>query len=555
VLAARAAHAVHSALDVAELAAALGPPLEKGGRGWAVLFAQPAGDRFAVFLRGPDAATRVDPSAWGPLEELLAGDGAIRPVDGPPLAPGGPRVSAAAALALRGETYGLLVRLGAPDPDPSVWQPVADALATELVKLQLQEAAARDASRASVKLAALNEAGELVKYVDLDALLPRLMELSIRIMRAQVGAIVLRRDDRLTTGVEWGLTEEFLLALRTPGGAPFLEELIERGEAVLIPDAAASDRVETRGLERRLAGLLVIPLVTQAKRQGAIVIVNPGENDLDEGDFDVLSTIANLAASVVESALLYQQAAALHRVEAEMQLAARVQTALLPRRAPVRRGVELAGWNMPCSETGGDYFDFIDLGEGRTAVVIADATGHGMGAALMMFIVRSTLRALLTGRRDLAALLETMNDLIEEASADDRFMTLFLGVIDAAGETITYASAGHDPPLIWSAERETVEEPELRAGSPLGVLPGSRYAVHERALRPGDVWVLGTDGIWEARDPHGRFYGKERLAGLIREGARLPLGQLSDSIREDVLAFHAGAPHVDDITAVFLRAI
>jgi serine phosphatase RsbU (regulator of sigma subunit) len=424
------------------------------------------------------------------------------------------------------------------------------------VKLQLQEATARDASRAEAKLAALNEAGELVKHVDLDALLTRLMELSIRIMRAQVGAIVLRddQDDRLRTGVEWGLAEGFLLSLRTPGGDPFLERVLDRGEPVLIRDAAASGLVETGGLDRNLTGLLAVPLVTTARRLGLIVIANPGERHLDEGDFEALSTIANLSASALESALLYQQAAAHHRIEAEMQLASRVQASLLPRRAPLRRGVELAGWNIPASETGGDYFDFIDLGDGRTAVVIADATGHGMGAALMMFIVRSTLRALLTARGDLAALMATMNDLIEEASADDRFMTLFAGVIDAEGETVTYASAGHDPPLIWTPERGEVVEPDLRAGVPLGVLPGSTYRVHERVLRPGDTWVLGTDGIWEARDPEGRFYGKSRLAERIREGASLPLARLSDVIREDVLGFHGDAPPVDDITAVLLRS-
>jgi sigma-B regulation protein RsbU (phosphoserine phosphatase) len=510
-----------------------------------------------VFLSGGVASgsLAVDPAAWPRLDELLAGDGTLQAVADVRLAPEGPPVSAAASLAMRGERYGLFLRLGPPDPDAAAWQPVADALATELVKLQLHESAGQAASRAEAKLAALHEAGELVKHVDLEALLTRLMEMSVRIMRAQVGAIVLRGDDdRLRTRVEWGLTEEFLLSLRTPEDEPFLERTLDRGEAVLIQDAAASPLLETRGLERNLAGLLVIPLNTQAKKLGAVVIANPGEHELDEGDFEVLSTIANLSASALESALLYQQAAAHHRIEAEMQLAARVQSALLPRRAPLRPGVELAGWNMPCSETGGDYFDFIDLGRGRTAVVVADATGHGMGAALMMFIVRSTLRALLTGQDDLAALMATMNDLVEEASAADRFMTLFVGILDRDGEALTYASAGHDPPLIWCDERGEVEEAQLRPGVPLGVLPGSRYTVHERRLRPGDVWVLGTDGIWEARDESGRFYGKERLKQLLRDGARDPLAKLSEAVKEDVVRFHGDAPHADDITAVFLRS-
>jgi sigma-B regulation protein RsbU (phosphoserine phosphatase) len=151
------------------------------------------------------------------------------------------------------------------------------------------------------------------------------------------------------------------------------------------------------------------------------------------------------------------------------------------------------------------------------------------------------------------SILETMNDLVEEVSEDHRFMTLFIGVIDAKGETLTYATAGHDPPLVHRPGTSGFVELPPTGGVPLGVLPGSRYRVVQLGLRGGDVWVFGTDGIWEARDSAQRFYGKERVMSLVRGASNQPVEEISGRLREDILEFHGGNPRRDDITAVLMK--
>jgi sigma-B regulation protein RsbU (phosphoserine phosphatase) len=549
----RLAHALHSCLDANELRDCLDRSLAGGGfHGYSILFRNSATGAFFAYLSGGG----VGPEALEVgvhLHELLEqGDGRLRPVEPFPLGDARPPVNAAATLSFRGEKYGLLLLHGA-QGDIRAWQPVADALRSELVKLQLYQAAGQESATAGTKLAALNEAGELVKFVDLEVLLTKLMELSVRIAQAEVGSIVLAQDDRLYTGVEWGLTEDFLLGLKTPDGGSFLRSVLEKGEPVLVGDTSSSARIDTRSIAQKLRSLVAVPLLTQTDRVGVIVIANPAGDGPNAEGFEVLSTIANLCAAAVQNAQLYQRAMSHQRIEAEMRLAASVQAGLLPDSAPPHAAVEITGWNIPCDETGGDYFDFVDLGEGRTAIVIGDATGHGMGAALMMFIVRSTLRALLTQSSDLESILQTMNDLIEEVSDDHRFMTLFIGVVDARGETLTYATAGHDPPLVHRPGAMGFVELPPTGGVPLGVLPGSRYRVVELRLRPGDVWVFGTDGIWEARDAERRFYGKDRVMSLVRAAAHESIGEISRRLREDVLAFHRGTTRRDDITAVLMK--
>jgi sigma-B regulation protein RsbU (phosphoserine phosphatase) len=482
---------------------------------------------------------------------LETGDGRITILSERVTLSRGPEVRAAASLAFRGDNYGLFLIHGR-DSDANRWQGVVDVLAATIVKVQLYEAANQESATSRAKLEALTEAGALVKYVDLDELLAKLMETSVGIMNAQVGAIVFAEGDRFRTQVEWGLTEAFLTSLKTREGEGFLRTVLEGAEPVLIDNVNTSELIDPRALEVDLRSILAIPLVTQSRKLGLIVIVNSGSGELHRDDFEVLSTIANLSASAVESAILCKEAIQLERISAEMNLASNVQAALLPKTAPKLERIELAGWNLCCTETGGDYFDYIDIGGGSTAVVVGDATGHGMGAALMMFVTRSTLRALLTQTQNLVEVVTKMNDLIEASSEPGRFMTLFLGVVDRDAKKLVYASAGHDGPIVYRAGVEAVID-DQSTGVPLGILAGSKYESREVALRSGDFWLFGTDGIWEARNPKGEFYGKGRLRRLVREMRELPLEEASRRVREDVLAFHEGAPPCDDITAVLLR--
>jgi sigma-B regulation protein RsbU (phosphoserine phosphatase) len=235
-----------------------------------------------------------------------------------------------------------------------------------------------------------------------------------------------------------------------------------------------------------------------------------------------------------------------------MNLAAGIQESLLPEDYPEGGPVELRGWCMSASETGGDFYDFFDLGGERTGIVIGDATGHGMGAALLVFIARSTLKALLTRSGDLEDIVRTMNDLVEADAEDDRFLTFFFGVLDHRTRVLRFTSAGHDPPFVYRPGSD--EFLPLRAtGIPLGIFPGSRFPASDAVLAAGDFLVFGTDGIWEAVNPAGQQYGKARLEEAIRRHHALPLADAAERIREEILAFHEGLDRRDDITAVFLR--
>jgi serine phosphatase RsbU (regulator of sigma subunit) len=536
-------------LDEVAAAAAAGAEMS-----WSVVVPE-SGGGFSVLMGANGRAGPVEPGASAVLAAILGeGRDRLAAVPSPrPLRPGEPLVAAASTLSFRDRKYGLFLLHGDAAPDLAWWQEVVDALAPEVVKTQLYEAANRESATSAVKLDALHEAGELVKYVELDVLLTKLMELSVRIMRAEVGAIALLRDGRLGTGIEWGLSEEVLLGLRTPGGAPFVQDAIERGEAVLVEDAATSPSLDAGALGARLQSLVLVPLISQEKRLGAIVIVNPGgEEGLRREAAAVLGTIANLGAAAVDNAILYGKTREAERISAEMDMASSIQDSLLPSTYPENDALELRGWCMSASETGGDFYDFLDMGEERTGIVIGDATGHGMAAALLAFVARATLKALLTRSRSLPDVLRTMNDLVEADSEDDRFLTFFFGVFDHRSRILEFTSAGHDPPFVYRPATDAFLE--LKAtGIPLGIFPGMPFPTAHAALSSGDFLVFGTDGIWEAADRRGRQYGKDRLRAAVRAHHARPLAEASDRIRADILAFHGGAERRDDITAVFMR--
>jgi sigma-B regulation protein RsbU (phosphoserine phosphatase) len=258
-----------------------------------------------------------------------------------------------------------------------------------------------------------------------------------------------------------------------------------------------------------------------------------------------------------------QLAAALNRMIADLRdrlrlrhsldLAMQVQQQLLPRKSPAAPGLDVAGHSTYCDETGGDYYDFLLLDEaagGGLMIALGDVMGHGVAAALVMAGARAVLRDR-AGSIGLGGLTARLNELL--AASGDRFMTLHLAVIDAKAGTFRWASAGHDPAFIYNPEADRFIE-DGSGGLPLGVMPGAEYEEYAFGpLKPGQVILVGTDGVWEMPNAAGEQYGKDRLRAAIRAAAGGTAAEISKVVLESLVVFRGDCRPVDDVTFVVVK--
>lgn len=242
-------------------------------------------------------------------------------------------------------------------------------------------------------------------------------------------------------------------------------------------------------------------------------------------------------------------------VNKEVEIARVIQQGMMPERPPQIAGVEIAGWNRPADRTGGDYYDWQELPDGRLAVVIADVSGHGLGPALLMAVCRAYARACVPVGPELASALRRVNSLLHDDVSEGRFVTFAIAILDARSGECELLSAGHGPILLYRASGGTVEEFD-GDGVPLGVLPDETYATPRKLwLEPGDTLVFVTDGFFEWAAPTGELYGTERLRECVRSSARMPAAEMIARLDADVQRFGAGAPQNDDMIAVIIRRL
>jgi sigma-B regulation protein RsbU (phosphoserine phosphatase) len=241
-----------------------------------------------------------------------------------------------------------------------------------------------------------------------------------------------------------------------------------------------------------------------------------------------------------------------------LRLAREVQSNLLPDGPPEFEGLDCAGVSYSADETGGDYFDFIDLrtwGDDRLLIAVGDVVGHGVAAALLMATARANLRSRARPLGALDALFNDVNRLLAEDVRNGQFMSLLLMAVDPPARRVTWVNAGHNPPLHFHASTGTVDE--LHTGNPpLGVL--SEWTFQPSPAVPierGDLFLLGTDGIWEAQNATGEQYGHERLRKLLRDLHARPAEAIVRSVREELERFMAGTRQADDITIVVAKVL
>lgn len=240
-----------------------------------------------------------------------------------------------------------------------------------------------------------------------------------------------------------------------------------------------------------------------------------------------------------------------------LELAGEVQRGLLPDQPPIVPGVEIAGRNVPCDEVGGDYFDFLwdeSNGNKRLSIVVGDITGHGVDAALLMSSARAFLRMRASQTGTPIEVVTSMNQhLTTDLSESGRFMTMFYLALDRQSEQLEWIRAGHDPALIYDPEEDSFEE-LMGPGLALGVVEDFKYEPQRRnGLKPGQVIVIGTDGIWESCNPSGEMFGRERLMEIVRKTAVQDANTILEKVFQEHADFSDGLKSEDDLTLVVVK--
>lgn len=329
-------------------------------------------------------------------------------------------------------------------------------------------------------------------------------------------------------------------------------------EPVHVPDVKNHDAMRNRPVVYTDdVSAMVSPLRYAGRDLGVLAVARRHEDgDFTQNDFAVFRSVAEQSAFAIGNARVHRDANEKKAIEGELRNAREVQRVLLPQDDPKVAGFRVNGTNLPAKIISGDYYDYIELQDGKLGVVIADVSGKGVGAGLLMAMCRSLLRAVSMTNASPAAVLAAVNGYLFPDIREDMFISMIYGVLDPETGTLTYARAGHEPAMVFRKSTGTVEISKPR-GLAVGIDGGG---VFERVtkdeilhLDSGDCILLFTDGVKEALNSHDEEFGMERLAGVFRETARIGAEAIVVGVQEAVNDFTGDGPQLDDVTIVAIE--
>jgi serine phosphatase RsbU (regulator of sigma subunit) len=397
----------------------------------------------------------------------------------------------------------------------------------------------------------------LIYHMPLENLLEHVMDLLTGAIPMDRAVLMLREDGpesmepRVTRVRTPALRKQKIVVSRT-----IINTALERHSAILISDIGSDDAFKSKDsiISAQVNSVICVPLWNNETIIGLLY----GDRSLQvepftEEDLRLLTLLANLAAVKYENAKLAEEAARKAQMERELKLAAQIQRNFLPHTDPVFEPFQASGGYKASSHVGGDYYDFIALGPDELGVVIADVSGTGYSAALLMASLRASIRTEAAPHQDLCSLARRLNDFVHASSEVGFFISFFFGVLDRRTGRFAYVNAGHNPPLLFGPEGG--REELASTGLCLGMFPGVSFETASRTLEPGGLICLYTDGIIEQRNGGGEEYSLERLDRLLRGNADRPARELVELVFRDVAAF-AGTPNpADDMTLVVIRRL
>jgi serine phosphatase RsbU (regulator of sigma subunit) len=306
-----------------------------------------------------------------------------------------------------------------------------------------------------------------------------------------------------------------------------------------------------------LAAILCVPIRAQDKTLGAVVLGRrEGRTTFSAGEEKLLLAIASEGGVAYDRALLHQGRVQRERLEEELSIGRRIQLSLLPASSPIHPGWEFAAIYRAARQVGGDFYDFIEMPEspGTVNLVIGDVTGKGVPAALLMASTRAVLRASSDGEQAPSSVLERTNQQMLRDGSARLFVTALYGELDLPSGRFTFASGGHDPPL-WVRGGTRRSQLLTTRSSILGAFEELDLEDRRIDMAPGDLLVLYTDGVTEARDRRGRLFGERRLGTVVSAAVEGTANDVADAVLKSVLTFAGDVPLPDDLTLLVVKRL
>jgi len=297
----------------------------------------------------------------------------------------------------------------------------------------------------------------------------------------------------------------------------------------------------------------VAPIISNEEVIGVFDLESDELDAYTNDDLEVLMLLASQVAIIIEKVMLHEQLIEKQRLQTQLEVARQVQLQLLPPREPELDGYDISAYNFPTEEVSGDYYDWVRIYDDQIAVVIADVSGKGVPAALLMAFLRASLRAATHIGYAPHISMSKVNYLLWESIERNQFVTAFYGILDATNHTLSYTNAGHSPPLLMRADG-TVQFEE-RGGVPLGMFRDSRYYEYFETIQPGEVFVLYTDGVNEAMNSADEEYGRERLVAAVRACRDQSARDMIDFLHRDLTEWTEGRGAHDDVTFFIIKAL
>lgn len=429
---------------------------------------------------------------------------------------------------------------------------------TELGALQEQ---LRAANHRIANLSSLVEISKIINStLDLDALLTMIMEIIKQVLNAESGSLLLidESGSELLFRIAIGPKEKELKEkVRLKLGQGIAGWVAAHGVPLRIPDVSRDKRFDPtmdKALGHKTLSILCVPLQVQGKTVGVLEAINsknPG--GFSDDDMELFVAFSSQAAVAIESARMHARLLEQQRVEHELRIAHQIQQNFLPSVFPKLAGAKIYAKTVPAWETGGDFFDVVDMGSGRIGAVIGDVSGKGAPAALYMVKALSEFRFRSPGPLGIEKMLEALNESLFDHSTSGMFVTLLYVVVDAIARTLSYGNAGHLPLIRKAGGSGDFESLDGGSGIPLGITKGAHYVAHTVVLEKGDLLLLYTDGIIEARNRKGREFGLQRLRRLLSSGKSTGPEALVKQLLRCVARFAKGMPQHDDLTALAIR--